>query len=172
MLREASEGRYTNHNHRKLVNLITQTTALSNSMKLSHAMWGHPRWAGQGGEIWQNVVHWRRECQTSSVFLPWEPQEQYVGGYIVIKWMKMMTGLDVSKATWPWGEPLIKWGVQYWTMKTNLSSSSLLGIMITDLHWGDFFFEFEWYSKQWGTNILVLHEDKWYTTRIAINHHY
>ena len=34
---EASEGRHTNHNHRKLVNLITRTTALSNSMKLSHA---------------------------------------------------------------------------------------------------------------------------------------
>ena len=35
MLREASEGKHTNHNHRKLVNLITQTTALSNSMKLA-----------------------------------------------------------------------------------------------------------------------------------------
>ena len=32
-----AEGRYTNHNHRKLDNLIMQTTALSNSMKLSHA---------------------------------------------------------------------------------------------------------------------------------------
>jgi len=50
-LREASEGRHANHNHRKLVNLITQTTALSNSMKLSHAVWGHPRWAGHGGEV-------------------------------------------------------------------------------------------------------------------------
>ena len=30
-------GRHTNHNHRKLVNLITRTTAFSNSMKLSHA---------------------------------------------------------------------------------------------------------------------------------------
>ena len=40
-------GRQTeNHNHRKLTNLITWTTALSNSMKLSHAVWGHPRWAG------------------------------------------------------------------------------------------------------------------------------
>ena len=28
-----------------------RTTALSNSMKLSHAMWGYPRWAGHGGEI-------------------------------------------------------------------------------------------------------------------------
>ena len=27
-----------NHNHRKLANLITWTTALSNSMKLSHAL--------------------------------------------------------------------------------------------------------------------------------------
>ena len=46
-------------------------------MKLGHAMWGHPRQMGQGGEIWQNVVHWRREWQTTSLFLPWEPHEQY-----------------------------------------------------------------------------------------------
>ena len=25
----------------------------------------------------KNVVHWRREWQTTSVFLPWEPHEQY-----------------------------------------------------------------------------------------------
>ena len=35
----------------KLANLITQTTAWSNSMKLSHALWGYPRWAGHGGEV-------------------------------------------------------------------------------------------------------------------------
>ena len=29
----------------------TRTTALSNSMKLSHALWGHPRQAGHGGEV-------------------------------------------------------------------------------------------------------------------------
>ena len=29
---------------------------------------------GNGGEVWQNVVHWRREWQTTSVFLPWELQ--------------------------------------------------------------------------------------------------
>ena len=28
-----------------------RTTALSNSMKLSHAMWGHPRRMGHGGEV-------------------------------------------------------------------------------------------------------------------------
>ena len=37
--------------HRKLASLIKQATALSNSKKLSHAMWGHPRLAGHGGEI-------------------------------------------------------------------------------------------------------------------------
>ena len=51
-------------------------TALSNSMKLSHAH-GATQRVGHGGEIWQNVVHWRREWQTTSVFLPWEPHEQY-----------------------------------------------------------------------------------------------
>ena len=39
-----------NHNHGKLANLVTQTTALSNSMKLSHAVWGHQRRMGHGGE--------------------------------------------------------------------------------------------------------------------------
>ena len=77
VLQEASEGRHRNHNHRKLVNLNTWTTALSNSMKLRHAVWGHLRRVGHGGEVWQNVAHWRREWQTTSVLLPWEPHEQY-----------------------------------------------------------------------------------------------
>ena len=47
-----------------------RTTALSNSVTLSHAVWGHPRQTGHGGEVWQNVVHWRREWKTTSVFLP------------------------------------------------------------------------------------------------------
>ena len=41
---------------------------MSNSVKLSHALWGHPRQAGHGGEVLQNVVHWKREWQTTSVF--------------------------------------------------------------------------------------------------------
>ena len=36
-----------------------------------------PRWTGHGREVWQNVVHWRREWQTISIFLPWEPHEEY-----------------------------------------------------------------------------------------------
>ena len=38
--------------------------------------YGHPRWAGHGGEFWQNMVHWRREWQSTSTFLPWKPHEQ------------------------------------------------------------------------------------------------
>ena len=32
---------------------------------------------GLGGEFWQNVVHRKKEWQTTSVLLPWEPHEQY-----------------------------------------------------------------------------------------------
>jgi len=31
--------------------------------------WGNPRWTCHGGEISQNVVYWRREWQTTSVFI-------------------------------------------------------------------------------------------------------
>ena len=46
---------------------------------MSCALWGHPRWMDHGREFWQTVIHWRREWQTTSVFLPWEPHEQYKG---------------------------------------------------------------------------------------------
>ena len=32
---------------------------------------------GHGGKFRQNVIHWRREWQTTSIFLPWEPNEEY-----------------------------------------------------------------------------------------------
>ena len=42
VLQEGTKGQtHRNHNHRKLANLITWTTTLSNSMKLDHAAWGH-----------------------------------------------------------------------------------------------------------------------------------
>ena len=44
---------------------------------MSHAVLGHPRGMGHGGEFWQNVVHWRRESQTTSVFLTSVPHEPY-----------------------------------------------------------------------------------------------
>ena len=34
-------------------------------------------WSNSHIHTWQNVVHWRREWQTTSVFLPWEPHEPY-----------------------------------------------------------------------------------------------
>ena len=40
-------------------------------------MYGHPRQMGHGGEFSQSMVHWRREWQTTAVFLPWEPHEQH-----------------------------------------------------------------------------------------------
>ena len=36
---------------------------------------------------WQNVVHWRRERQTTPAFLPWEPHEQYEKTKINIKYI-------------------------------------------------------------------------------------
>ena len=66
-----------NHTHRKLTNLITWTTALSNSMKL----WAMPCRATQDG--WVMVESSDKTWSTGegngkpSVFLPWEPHEQY-----------------------------------------------------------------------------------------------
>ena len=64
---------------------MTQSTAFCNSVKLRNAMWGEPRQSGHGGEAWQNVVHWRRDWQATSVFLPWEPYEQYDLAYWALK---------------------------------------------------------------------------------------
>ena len=73
-----SESRQNeNHNHRKVTKLITWTTALAQWNYEPCHVGATQRWAGHGGEFWQNVVHWRREWQTTSVFLPWEPHEQY-----------------------------------------------------------------------------------------------
>ena len=44
VLQEGIRGQtHCNHIHRKLVNLITRPTAMSNSVKLNHAVWGYPR---------------------------------------------------------------------------------------------------------------------------------
>ena len=45
VLRDSIRGQtHWDHNHRQLANLITWTTALSNSMNLGHAVRGHPWW--------------------------------------------------------------------------------------------------------------------------------
>ena len=62
-------------------------------------MQGLSRWTGHNEEFWQNVVHWRRKWQTTAVFLPGEPQEQY----------------EKKKDTTPEDEPHRLVGVQYAT---------------------------------------------------------
>ena len=44
---------------------------------MSHETQGHLRQMGHKEEFWQNVVHWRREWQSTPVFLPGEHHEQY-----------------------------------------------------------------------------------------------
>ena len=67
-----------------LISLPSRITALSwqrrshKSMRLlTHAMQGHPRQTSQSREFWQNVIHWRREWQTTLAYLLWEPHELY-----------------------------------------------------------------------------------------------
>ena len=67
----------------QLTNLIEWTTALSNSMKLSHAMWDHRRRTGHGGEVWQ-CGPLEKGVAKHLVFLPREPYEQ--GKVIVLQY--------------------------------------------------------------------------------------
>ena len=50
--------------------------ALCNLMKLCTAWLRLQGEMGQGGEFWQNMVHWRREWKSIPVFLPRESHEQ------------------------------------------------------------------------------------------------
>jgi len=74
-----SESRQNeNHSHRKLTKLITRPITLPNSMKL----WVMTSCrAIQDGKVMvestdKKVLHWRREWQPNSAFLPWEHHEQ------------------------------------------------------------------------------------------------
>ena len=40
-------------------------------------MQGHSGWTGYSEEFWQNMIQWKRKWQTTPVFLPQEPHEQY-----------------------------------------------------------------------------------------------
>ena len=57
--------------------LVVETGVAQLSEAMSHTMHGHQGRTGYSGEFWQNTVHWRREWQTTPVFLPGEPNEQY-----------------------------------------------------------------------------------------------
>ena len=42
---------------------------------MSHVVQPHPRRTGRSEGSWKNVIHWRREWQTTPVYLLWEPHE-------------------------------------------------------------------------------------------------
>ena len=46
-------------------------------MKLKPSLVGPPKMDASWWRFWQNMVRWRREWQTTSIFLPWEHYEQY-----------------------------------------------------------------------------------------------
>ena len=46
---------------------------------------GLPKTMGHNREFWQNVIHWRREWQTTPVCLPWEHHKLYICVYLKIK---------------------------------------------------------------------------------------
>ena len=47
----ASEGRHTKTIITETSQSAHRTAAMSNSVTLHHAMWGHPKWSGHGGEV-------------------------------------------------------------------------------------------------------------------------
>ena len=60
---------------------------------MSHALYSHPRQKGHSRDFWQNVIHWRREWQSSPVYLLWESQDlhkrtkRYVVVYVNIHYV-------------------------------------------------------------------------------------
>ena len=51
------------------------------------------------GEFWQNVVHWRRESQTSLAFLPWESHEWYEKAKCITPKYELPRSVDSQYAT-------------------------------------------------------------------------
>ena len=83
---------------------------------------------GHGGEFWQNTVHWRREWQTTSTFLPWEPHEQYektkrydtgrwtpqVGRCLICYWRRMEKWLQIEWSTGAKAKTTPSCGCDWW----------------------------------------------------------
>ena len=71
---------------------------------------------GHGGEFWQNVVHWRKEWQTTSVFLPWEPHEQYdqLDSMLKSRDITLPTKIPLVKAM---VFPTVMYGYESWSIQ-------------------------------------------------------
>ena len=54
---------------------------------------GQPNMPGHGGGFQQNLVHWKRECQTTSVFLLLLPDKQYEKAKKIRHWKMNSPGL-------------------------------------------------------------------------------
>ena len=60
-----------------LIDLISLLSKGLSSVFPRTTIWKHQYPSLYGPTLHIYVVHWRREWQTTSVFLPWEPHEQY-----------------------------------------------------------------------------------------------
>ena len=59
---------------------------------------------GHSGDFWQHVVHWRREWQTTSAFLPRECHEQYEKAMPCRATQNGWVMVESSDKTWSTGE--------------------------------------------------------------------
>ena len=101
--------------HKPLILLHQSADRLKTTITENQPIWSHapqpcltqwnyepcrvwPPKTGHGGEFWENVVHWRRQWQTTSVFLPWEPHEQYEKAkrYNTERWTPRLVGVQYA----------------------------------------------------------------------------
>ena len=66
------QGLFQRVNSSHEVAKVLGVSALASVLPMNTQDWSALGWTGWIGEVWQNVVHWRREWQTTSIFLPWE----------------------------------------------------------------------------------------------------
>ena len=77
---------------------------------MSHSVQGLPRQTCHSAEFRQNVIHWRRKCQTTSVFLPGESHEQY----------ETTKSYDTGK----WAPQVRRCPIRYWGRAEAITKSS------------------------------------------------
>ena len=94
-----SEGRQNeNQNHRKLINWSHGPQPGLTQWNYEPCHVGPPN-MGHGGEFWQNMIRWRREWQTTSVFVrtPWTVRKVKEWAWYVPTWS------DLKEFSHPWG---------------------------------------------------------------------
>ena len=74
---------------------------------------------GHGGEFWQNMVHRRRECQTTSAFFPWEPHVQYEKAKKIGQWKMNSPGWQVPNMLLEKSEEITAGRMKRWSQSEN-----------------------------------------------------